>query len=45
MFSKIAMETNRELAKFVENIVKTELDKYSSQKTTMSAVPAMTRTA
>jgi hypothetical protein len=42
---KIAMETNRELAKFVENIVKTELDKYSSQKTTMSAVPAMTRTA
>ena len=42
---KIAMETNRELAKFVENIVKTELDKYSSQKTAMSAVPAMVRTA
>ena len=42
---KFALETNRELAKFVENIVKTELDKYSSQKTTMSAVPAMTRTA
>ena len=42
---KIAMETNRELGKFVENIVKTELEKYYSQNKQMTSVPAMVRTA
>ena len=32
---KIAMETNRELGKFVENIVKTELEKYYNQNKPM----------
>jgi hypothetical protein len=39
------METNRELGKFVENIVKTELEKYYSQNKQMTSVPAMVRTA
>ena len=42
---KIAMDTNRELGKFVENIVKTELEKYYSQNKQMTSVPAMVRTA
>lgn len=42
---KIAMETNRELGKFVENIVKTELEKYYSQNKQMTSLPAMVRTA
>jgi ABC-type transporter Mla subunit MlaD len=42
---KITMETNRELGKFVENIVKTELEKYYSQNKQMTSVPAMVRTA
>lgn len=42
---KIAMETNRELGKFVENIVKNELEKYYSQNKQMTSVPAMVRTA
>lgn len=40
---KIAMETNRELGKFVENIVKTELEKYYSQNKQMTSLPAMVR--
>ncbi len=42
---KIAMETNRELGKFVENIVKSELEKYYSQNKQMTSLPAMVRTA
>ena len=42
---KIVMETNRELGKFVENIVKNELEKYYSQNKQMTSVPAMVRTA
>lgn len=42
---KIAMETNRELGKFVENIVKIELEKYYSQNKQMTSLPAMVRTA